>query len=104
LSSEKKVTPGRSTVKGHLQKNRIIGQPSRLKKGQKMKKLTTAFSVIGIFELLTFSALAVSTESYDSAVIGKSDSKCDVKAVQDALNKGGRVLPKGAFDFGKGGN
>ena len=91
-------------MKGHLQKNRIIGQPSRIKKGQKMKKLTTAFAVMGIFELLTFSALAVSPESYDSAVIGKSDSKCDVKAVQDALNKGGRVLLKVASGFGERGN
>jgi hypothetical protein len=69
-----------------------------------MKKLTAAFVVMGIFELLTFSALAVSPESYDSAVIGKSDSKCDVKSVQGALNEGGRVLPKRAFDFGERGN
>ena len=46
-----------------MQKNRMIGQPSRVKKDQRMKKLTSAFAMIGIFELLTSSALADSLES-----------------------------------------
>lgn len=68
-----------------------------------MKKLATAMVMIGILGFLSFPASAGSPEAYDSVVVGKSDSTHDVKAVQDAVDKGGKVLLKGVFDFGEKG-
>ena len=53
-----------------------------------------------VIALLTVPAMAGASQPYDSVVVGKSDSAYDVKAVQHAVDQGGRVLLKGTFDFG----
>ena len=68
-----------------------------------MKKIVTGMAIIGISALLALSALEGAPEPYDSTVTGKGDPTYDVKAVQDAVNQGGTVLLKGAFDFGADG-
>ena len=68
-----------------------------------MKKLLTLFSMVTVLAFLTVTALAASQESYDSVVVGKSDLAYDVKAVQEAVDKGGTVLLKGTFNFGQKG-
>ena len=68
-----------------------------------MKKLLTLFLMVSVLAFLTVTALAASQESYDSVVVGKSDPAYDVKAVQEAVDKGGTVLLKGTFNFGQKG-
>ena len=41
--------------------------------------------------------------AYDSVVTGQNNAEIDVKAVQEAVDKGGTVLLKGAFNFGQKG-
>jgi hypothetical protein len=70
----------------------------------KMKRYVAVLSIIGLFLSCAQLTSVESTPSYDSTVIGKRDSEQDVKAVQEAVAKGGTVLLKGTFDFGpKGG-
>ena len=57
--------------------------------------------VLGISLFLTFTIAAGSIYAYDSVVTGKSNAEYDVKAVQDAVDKGGSVVLKGTFNFGK---
>jgi hypothetical protein len=66
---------------------------------------TLAFSitVAGALALFTVPVLASSPGAYDSLVTGKGDPSYDVKAVQDAVDKGGKILLKGTFDFGEKG-
>lgn len=45
----------------------------------------------------------VSAQSYDLTVEGQNNPEQDIKAVQEAVEKGGNILLKGAFDFGKKG-
>ena len=54
--------------------------------------LVTIFSVT----LASF----VSAQSYDLTVEGQNNPEKDIKAVQEAVEKGGDILLKGAFDFG----
>jgi hypothetical protein len=68
-----------------------------------MKKIVFAVLVSWAFMILAVPVIAGASQPYDSVVVGKSDSAYDVKAVQDAVDKGGRVLLKGTFDFGKKG-
>lgn len=65
-----------------------------------MKKIVFACTMICVLAFLTVPVLAGSPETYDSVVVGKSDPAYDIKAVQDAVDKWGTVLLKGAFDFG----
>jgi hypothetical protein len=60
-----------------------------------IKLLITAF-------VISLPSLTIAAQ-YDSIVIGKGDPHSDVMAVQTALDKGGSVLLKGTFDFGKDG-
>ncbi len=68
-----------------------------------MEKMVTGMAIAGFLALVALPALAGAPEPYDSAVTGKGDPTYDVKAVQDAVNQGGTVLLKGAFDFGADG-
>lgn len=68
-----------------------------------MRKTVISLTAIFVLALLPQPVLASSQGSYDSVVVGKSDPAYDVKAVQDAVDKGGKVLLKGGFDFGKKG-
>ena len=68
-----------------------------------MRKTVFSLTAIFVLALLPQPVLASSQGSYDSVVVGKSDPAYDVKAVQDAVDKGGKVLLKGSFDFGKKG-
>jgi hypothetical protein len=81
----------------------FVSWPKKPKKEGKMKKLVYAFALIGVLALMAVQALAVSLQSFDSVVEGKNDPSSDVKAVQEAVSKGGTVLLKGTFDFGKKG-
>ena len=65
-----------------------------------MKRYVAVLSIIGMFLSCAQLTSLDSTPSYDSTVIGKRDSEQDVKAVQEAVDKGGTVLLKGTFDFG----
>ncbi|MCP3887276.1 MAG: right-handed parallel beta-helix repeat-containing protein [Desulfobulbaceae bacterium] len=65
-----------------------------------MKKIA-AINCLSIAFLLILSTNTLF--AFDTTITGKSDSSYDVKAVQDAVDKGGSVLLKGTFDFGKKG-
>jgi hypothetical protein len=71
------------------------------RRGGKMRSIK--FIVQGILIFLLFSVAAGSLYAYDSVITGKSNPEYDVKAVQDAVDKGGTVLLKGTFNFGKKG-
>lgn len=68
-----------------------------------MKKLAYAFTFVGILALFAMPAFSASPQSFDSVVVGKNDPSSDVQAVQEAVDKGGTVLLRGVFDFGKKG-
>lgn len=64
-------------------------------KNTKIKTVLTGLSVF-----LTFSIAAGTAYAYDSVVTGRNNMDYDVKAVQEAVDKGGDVLLKGRFHFG----
>jgi len=68
-----------------------------------MKRYFAVLSIIGLFLSCTHLTSTESPPAFDSIVIGRSDSTQDVQAVQEAIEKGGTVLLKGAFDFGSKG-
>jgi len=68
-----------------------------------MKKIVFVCTMICVLALLTVPVLAGSPKTYDSVVVGKGDPAYDVKAVQEAVDKGGTVLLKGTFNFGQKG-
>jgi hypothetical protein len=68
-----------------------------------MKRMVFAITMVSVLALLTVPVIAGSPGAYDSMVTGKGDPVYDIKAVQDAVDKGGKVLLKGTFDFGKKG-
>jgi hypothetical protein len=72
-------------------------------KGGKMKNAKTNFFVLSVSVLITFLVAAGTLYAYDSVVTGKSNAEYDVKAVQEAVDKGGTVLLKGTFNFGQKG-
>ncbi|MDB4442700.1 hypothetical protein N9219_04705, partial [bacterium] len=53
--------------------------------------------------LLIFLVAAGTLYAYDSVVTGNNNPELDVKAVQEAVDKGGSVLLKGRFNFGQKG-
>lgn len=65
-----------------------------------MKGITKA---IGLAIVVAVCLSPTISHTFDSVVIGKRSSDYDVKAVQDAVDKGGSVLLKGTFDFGQKG-
>lgn len=67
----------------------------------KFRKLTSV--LLSLLLLLTLSFAASTLHAYDSVVTGQNNAEIDVKAVQEAVDKGGTVLLKGAFNFGQKG-
>ena len=65
-----------------------------------MKRYVAVLSIIGLFLSCTHLMSTESTPSFDSTVTGQSAVEQDVKAVQEAVDRGGTVLLKGTFDFG----
>lgn len=65
-----------------------------------MKRYIVVLSIIGLFLSCTHLTSTESPSAFDSIVTGQNDSAQDVQAVQEAVDKGGAVLLKGAFDFG----
>lgn len=59
--------------------------------------------LLSLLLLLTLLFAAITLYAYDSVVTGQNNAEIDVKAVQEAVNKGGTVLLKGAFNFGQKG-
>jgi hypothetical protein len=52
---------------------------------------------------LTLFATVAFAKTYSSIVLGQNNKDFDVKAIQDAVDKGGTILLKGQFDFGEEG-
>jgi hypothetical protein len=69
-----------------------------------MKRYFVVLSIVGMFFSCTHLTSTEWPYTFDSIVTGSNDSKQDVKAVQEAVDKGGTVLLKGTFDFGPKGN
>ena len=57
-----------------------------------MKKAIHVTSIIGVIIFFLLATPAISAAIYDSVVTGKGDANQDVKAVQDAVNQGGRCF------------
>jgi len=68
-----------------------------------MKNTKIKFNVLIISVLSAILVAAGGLYAYDSVVTGKNNAELDVKAVQDAVDKGGSVLLKGTFNFGQKG-
>jgi hypothetical protein len=68
-----------------------------------MKNTKIKSVLLTISLLLTLSIAAGTLYAYDSVVTGQNNAEIDVKAVQEAVDKGGTVLLKGAFNFGQKG-
>jgi hypothetical protein len=68
-----------------------------------MKNTKIKFILLSLLALLTFLVTAGTLYAYDSVVTGKNNAEYDVKAVQEAVDKGGSVLLKGTFNFGQKG-
>ena len=68
-----------------------------------MKNTKTKYAVLSISVLLTFFITTGLLYAYDSVVLGTANAEIDVKAVQEAVDKGGTVLLKGMFNFGQKG-
>ena len=66
-----------------------------------MKNTKIKFVVLSISVLLTFLIAAGTLYAYNSVVSGTNNAEYDVKAVQEAVDKGGSVLLKGIFNFGQ---
>jgi hypothetical protein len=68
-----------------------------------MKNKKAKYAVLSISVLLTCLIAAGTLYAYDSVVLGTDNAEYDVKAVQEAVDKGGTVLLKGMFNFGQKG-
>jgi hypothetical protein len=68
-----------------------------------MKNTKIKNVVLSVSVLLTFLTAAVTLYAYESVVLGTNNAEHDVKAVQEAVDKGGSVLLKGMFNFGQKG-
>jgi hypothetical protein len=62
-----------------------------------------SITVVGALALFAVPVSASSPGAYDSVLVGQGDPTHDIKAVQDAVDKGGKILLKGTFDFGEKG-
>ena len=65
-----------------------------------MNRLSKLFIGIGVFLFVLIITMGVA-QSTETVVKGTNDPAKDVKAVQDAVDKGGTVLLKGKFNFGE---
>ena len=54
------------------------------------------------FSLVTLTS-SVTAQSYDFTVEGQNNPEQDIKAIQEAVDKGGAILLRGIFDFGNKG-
>ena len=68
-----------------------------------MRKIAIIIAVIGLSVLSTTFVSSSTLHAYDSVVTGQNNAEYDVKAIQDAVDKGGTVLLKGTFNFGQKG-
>jgi hypothetical protein len=68
-----------------------------------MKNTKIKFVILSISAFLSLSVAVGTLHAYDSVVTGKGSSEYDIKAVQEAVDKGGTVLLKGTFNFGQKG-
>ena len=68
-----------------------------------MKRDIPVSALLNMAILFTLFIAAGPLYSYDSVVSGRNNAEYDVKAVQEAINKGGTVLLTGTFDFGQKG-
>jgi hypothetical protein len=68
-----------------------------------MKRLSKVLIGIGVFLLAQAMSMGLA-ESTQTVVTGTNDPANDVKAVQDAVDKGGEILLKGTFHFGDKGS
>jgi hypothetical protein len=68
-----------------------------------MNNTKIKYVVLSISVLLTFLIAAGTLYAYESVVLGTNNAEYDVKAVQEAVDKGGSVLLKGMFNFGQKG-
>ena len=66
-----------------------------------MKQTKIKFILLGLSVLIGLSVVPDSILAYDSVITGKNNAEQDVQAVQEAVDKGGKVLLKGTFNFGK---
>lgn len=64
-----------------------------------MMKKSTIYSIL-IF-VICLQTTVIHARKFDLVINGMGDPKADVKAVQKAVDKGGSILLKGSFDFGK---
>lgn len=64
-----------------------------------MKRILIVLFAIVSMVCLQAPVMPAQPESYDSIVTGKSEPQHDVKAIQDAVDKGGTILLKGTFNF-----
>jgi hypothetical protein len=68
-----------------------------------MRKIEAIIIVIVMLIFLATLDSFATQQNYDSIVDGKNKPEHDIKAVQEAVNKGGSVLLKGLFNFGQKG-
>ncbi|MGD8657985.1 MAG: hypothetical protein PVG28_17830 [Desulfobacterales bacterium] len=68
-----------------------------------MKNTKVKIVLMSVSLLLTGFIAAGTLYAYDSVITGQNNPELDVKAVQEAVDKGGSVLLKGAFNFGQKG-
>jgi len=68
-----------------------------------MKNTKLNSAVLCISVLVSFLVATGTLYAYDSVVTGNDNPELDVKAVQEAVDKGGSVLLKGTFNFGQKG-
>ena len=68
-----------------------------------MKNTKIKNVVLSVSVLLTFLIAAGTLYAYETVVLATNNAEYDVKAVQEAVDKGGSVLLKGMFYFGEKG-
>ena len=66
-----------------------------------MKKLSIIFSIVILINCLQ--GTVINAAKFDLVIKGMGDPKADVRAVQKAVDQGGAILLKGAFNFGEKG-
>lgn len=64
-----------------------------------MRKIETVIIVIFVISLVTL-ASSVAAQNYDLTVEGQNNPEQDIKAIQEAVDKGGVILLRGMFDLG----
>jgi hypothetical protein len=65
-----------------------------------MRKVETIIIVIFVTISLVALASSVASQNIDLTVEGQNNPEQDIKAIQEAVDKGGVILLRGMFDFG----